>query len=110
MATRALSQDRAHGRVVVTWAGITNGDDGAPFEPPVGYKLENIQYIGTIGSGPALKIQGSNEATITTYAELATASALGALVPTAQMRHFRPAAVGGSGTTVSAIALFRQQN
>lgn len=109
MATRALSQVRSHGRITVTWAGVTNGDDGAPYNPPVGYDLDSIQYIGTIGTNPALKIQGSNEDTITTYGELATASALGFLVPSAQAQHYRPAVVGGSGTTVSAIATFRSR-
>lgn len=108
MATEAYTESREHGFIVVSWAALNNSDDGTPFQPPVGYDLKSVQYIGTLGTGsPALKIQGSNEATITTYAELATSTALGALVPSAQMRSFRPAVVGGSGTTVTAIALFQ---
>lgn len=107
MPTLSYSESKQTTYTVVTWASITNGDDGALFQPPNGYTLESIQYIGTIGTNPALKIQGSNDAG-TTWAELATAAALGALVPSGQTLAFRPAVVGGSGTTVTAIAFFRR--
>lgn len=109
MTTIALAASSTHGRMVVTWTDLTNSDDGAPYSPPVGYDLASVQYIGTIGTSPALKTQGSNEDTITAYAELATGAALGVQAPSAQMKHFRPAVVGGSGTTVTAIALFHRR-
>lgn len=107
MTTVNYTMESLHGRTIITWADLGNGDDGTPYQPLDGYDLESIQYTGTIGTNPALKIQGSNQETPTVYGELATSSAIGVLVPSGQTRHFRPAVVGGSGTTVTAIAYFQ---
>lgn len=107
MATINYTRDKLPGRTVVTWTDLTNGDDGVQYKPLEGYDLESIQYIGTIGTSPALKIQGCNQTTPVTFGELATATALGILIPSGQTLFFRPAVVGGSGTTVTAIALFQ---
>jgi len=109
MATLPIaSQVRSHGRILVTWTGITNDDDGSPFEPPVGYDLDSMQTIGTIGTTPVLALQGSNDGT--NWGLLDTQVQLGFLIPSAQAVTFRPAIVGGTGSTVTFIASFMQEN
>ncbi len=110
MATIDISKVLTHGRMTVTWADLTNDDDGSPYEPPVGYRLASMQFTGTLGTGPTLTIQGSNEATATNYGSLGTATALGVISPTGYTRHYRPLVDGGSGTTVTAVATFIEGN
>lgn len=107
MPTVTYTVEDLCGRVVVTWAGLANDDDGSPFFPPGGYDLESVQFTGTLGTTPTLTVQGSNQQVPSTYASLGTASALGAVIPSGQTRHFRPLVNGGSGSTITAIAYFQ---
>lgn len=95
---------RSHGRIIVEWDTLGNADDGTPFEPPVGYYLESMQFIGTIG-GATLIAQGSNNAQ-TTWATLKSETSLGFAVPAGQALAFRPATTGGTGTDVDVFAYF----
>lgn len=69
MATVAFTAARrVDGTVRVTWAGLANGDDGAPYEAPV-LADRAAQVVGTFGTGGTLllegTIDGSNWATLT---------------------------------------------
>jgi len=66
MATRAATVtrietygDKAH---VISWAGLLNGDDGAPIEMP-GSADRSIQFQGTFGVGGTIVLEGSNNGT-----------------------------------------------
>lgn len=94
---------RTHGRIVVKWETLGNADTGTPYEPPVGYTLQSMQFTGTLG-GATLTCEGSNDAT--TYAALKAETALGHVIPAAQSVIFRPATSGGTGTDVDVLAYF----
>lgn len=87
------------------WTDLGNDEQGEAFTPPVGYVLRSIQFSGTYSSG-TLAFQGSNESSPTNWATLASDTALGVLTPSGQAFAFRPAVVGGSGTTVTVTAYF----
>ncbi len=106
MATVSFTQVRIHGAVIVTWTDLSNDDDGEPYQPPVGYRLQSMQFTGTLGTGPTLTTQGSDEATPTNYGNLATATALGLSVPSGATTSYRPLIDGGSGSTITAIGVF----
>lgn len=46
------------GTVVVLWAGMNNGDDGAPF-PCSQYPDKSVQVYGNFGTGGTLSVQGA---------------------------------------------------
>lgn len=105
MTTQTIASiTRSHARIVVTWETLGNADDGSPFEPPPGYTLESMQFIGTLG-GATLIVQGSNDGQ-TTYATLKSETGLGLAIPVGQALAFRPATTGGTGTDVDVIAYF----
>lgn len=52
------------GALIVTWTGLLNGDDGAPFVMP--YKADkSVQVLGTFGAGGNCRIEGTNQQTYT---------------------------------------------
>ena len=68
MATRAFTvqiPSYHHGAnvpasLIVTWTGLLNGDDGAPFVIP-NRADKSIQVFGTFGASGNCKIEGSNQ-------------------------------------------------
>lgn len=103
----AASISSFHASFSVTWEGLVNDSVGVEYTCPVGYRPFSVQFTGTYGSG-SLQVQGSNETTPTNWAALASGTALGALIPSGQALFFRPAVVGGSGTTVNVTAYFER--
>lgn len=97
------SVTRTHGRIVVKWETLGNADSGTPYEPPVGYTLQNLQFTGTLG-GATLSCAGSNDAA--TYAIIKSETSLGFVVPGTQAVIFRPETSGGTGTDVDVLAYF----
>ena len=68
MATRAFTVEipiyaqgaSAPQAYIVTWTGLLNGDDGAPFVSP-NRADKSVQVIGTFGAGGNARIEGSNK-------------------------------------------------
>jgi len=107
MATRESSVELVEGfkdeARVITWAGLLNGDDGAPVEI-VGYADRSIQFSGTFGAGGTIQVEGSNNGTawhILTNPQgddiQETSGALQAIMELP--RFIRPRVSGGDGTT-----------
>lgn len=46
--------------LIVTWTGLLNGDDGAPFVCP-NRADKSVQVLGTFGAGGNCKIEGCNQ-------------------------------------------------
>ncbi len=72
MATRELSRDPSTGAGLgITWTPLTftGLDDGRAFDT-LDYADISVQVFGTFGVGGSLRIEGSNEATPTTWATL----------------------------------------
>ena len=46
--------------LIVTWSGLLNGDDGAPFVCP-NRADKSVQLLGTLGAGGNARIEGSNK-------------------------------------------------
>lgn len=64
MATRAVTitpatpdDQSAH---VAVWAGLLNGDDGAPVKM-ASSQDRSVQYNGTFGAGGSIQLEGSND-------------------------------------------------
>lgn len=68
MATRAFTVQipsyhhgaNAPNSLIVTWTGLLNGDDGAPFVVP-NRADKSVQLLGTLGVGGNCKIEGTNQ-------------------------------------------------
>jgi hypothetical protein len=68
MATRAFTVEipiyaqgaSAPSAYIVTWAGLLNGDDGAPFVCP-NRADKSVQVLGTFGAAGNLQVQGTNK-------------------------------------------------
>lgn len=86
---------------------ISNDESGEAFVAPFGYHLESVQFSGTYGSGTLL-LEGSNETTPTTWAELVSEAALGIYTPAGQMHNYRPRVAGGTGSTITVTAYFER--
>lgn len=68
MATRAFTVEipiyaqgaSAPSTYIVTWTGLLNGDDGAPFVCP-NRADKSVQVLGTFGVGGNARIEGTNK-------------------------------------------------
>lgn len=89
-----------------SWAALAAGDDGTAIELP-NWPDRSVQIRGTFG-GTTITIQGSNEATPTTWATLTqpggaplsfTAAGLAQVVEIT--RWIRPLSTGGAGVAVT---------
>jgi hypothetical protein len=93
--------------VLVTWTGLLNGDDGAPFEA-ADFDYDTLQATGTFGTGGSITMQGSNDGTawvtLTDEANAAlTFTAAGGDKAVQNFRHIRPIVTAGDGTTNLAV-------
>lgn len=69
MATRAaVGIYNDDGSFTISWAGITEADEGAPVSLPGQVKHVTVQTVGDFTTSGAVTLQGSNDAT--TYAAL----------------------------------------
>jgi hypothetical protein len=89
--------------VLVTWTGLLNGDDGAPFEA-ADFDRDTLQATGTFGTGGSITMQGSNDGTnwvtLTDEANAAlTFTAAGGDRAVQNFRFVRPIVTAGDGTT-----------
>lgn len=108
------------GCMIVTWTGLLNGDDGAPFVMP--FKTEkSVQVLGTFGAGGSVTLEGTNQQTYTTvpgvvgsltYAALndpqGNALAIGAAKIEEIQEHvnaIRPRVTAGDGATDLTVVL-----
>lgn len=100
---------------LVQWAGLLNGDDGAPFE--AGDFIDaSIQFQGTFGVGGSIQLEGNNDGA--NY-QLLTDPQGNDIVKTAAdleqvtecVRNYRPRVTAGDGTTalVATLWLKRQR-
>lgn len=108
MSTAAIASiSQEHGSIVVTWETLGDDDEGAPYNPPVGYVLDSMQAFGTWDSA-TLTPQGSNQRTAANYGGLATGiTADGYVFPGGPAYHYRPASSGGQGSTdLDVVAIF----
>lgn len=92
---------------VIKWGPLTTTNaDGAPYILSGRYPDKNFQMIGTLGTGGKIAMQGSNEATVTTWAALhdqagaaCELAALGVKQILENTLQIRPYLSAGDGTT-----------
>lgn len=58
LITKATPED--YNNHVAVWAGLLNGDDGAPIQMSSSAD-RSVQYIGTFGAGGSIQLEGSND-------------------------------------------------
>jgi hypothetical protein len=111
MATRALVATSLGTRCIdLTWTGLLNTDDGAPFDQP-DHDSVIVQVAGTFGTGGTLIIEGSNDGT--SWATLNNQVGGTALSFTGaglrqiaeQPRYIRPRVTAGDGATNLAVRM-----
>lgn len=107
MATKTSTiETRAAATLVVTWAGLANGDNGAFIELPFACSLE-LEAVGTFGAGGSMTLQGTNDKAAPSFGNLTAKSGTAVLAITAQGVRaanesplvVRPAVTAGDGTT-----------
>lgn len=110
MATRAITPTKHHwGSYSFAWAGLLDGDDGAPIDPDKGsFALSDktIQFTGTIGAGFSGVAEGSNDGvkwsvlTVdgSTAISITTDGGMAAIYE--NPLYVRPQIAGGDGTTL----------
>ncbi len=113
MATRNAQVDYLpNGDVVVTWAGLLNGDDGSPVSLP-GRALATVQITGTVGVGFAGTLNCSAEEPPVNYGGLQTLPTVTTSIAIATgpraSRYYRPAITAGDGTTNVAVLAYYQR-
>lgn len=61
MATRVYTETNLgiRGVSLITWTGLLNGDDGAPYKAPA-HSDKTAQTTGTFGAGGSVSLQGTN--------------------------------------------------
>jgi hypothetical protein len=111
MPTRAYTQTELspNREWLVTWTGLLNGDDGAPFERP-GFADRSVEVLGTFGAGGTCLIEGSIGGTAYyTLTDVANAAlsrtASGLRQVTENTRLIRPRVSAGDGTTSLTVHL-----
>lgn len=120
MATRAKSV--AHLQTfgdevdIVTWSGLLqpSSDDGEPYECP-GAADRSVQVQGTLGTGGAVAIEGSNNGT--NYVTLTdpqgnalSINAIGRIEAIAEVtRYVRPRVTAGDGATDFTVTLLARR-
>lgn len=116
MATRSLSDNEraGNGRGIV-WTGLLNGDDGEGFDPQT-FADVSVHVHGTFGTGGTVLIEGSNQATPSSWATLADPQG-NALSFTAEkieqvlegVRWIRPRVSAGDGTTSLTVSMWARR-
>lgn len=118
MATRAVTVESIGERLVrFIWAGLLNGDDGAPVDWAA-YADRSVQVFGTFGVGGSVTLEGSNDERNGT----ATWSALSDLrgntfaLTSAKIEQIedltyklRPRVTAGDGTTNLTVVVFARK-
>lgn len=113
MATQSFVREAEYGRTHrVVWAGLLNGDDGAPVSIP-GAGDYTVQVFGTFGSGGTVILQGTCERTPANYFGLKdpqgnalSLTAAGGDMVSEVVTHVRPNVTAGDGTTDLTVILF----
>ena len=107
--TRVPVEKNAAVALVTTWAGLANGDDGAPVELSF-LSDRSVQVVGTFGVGGAVVIEGSNDGV--NYATLTDPQGNALSVSAAKIesvmevvRFIRPRVPAGDGTTSLSVVL-----
>lgn len=106
MPTRNFTTERVGSGfegVLVTWTGLLNTDDGAPFElSSAGDR--SVQFGGVFGVGGSIRLEGSNDGV--NYIVLADPSSTDIIKTAAAIeqvleltRFIRPRVTAGDGTT-----------
>lgn len=107
--TREIPESLHHTCVIVTWANMANGDDGAPIELAQ-FADRSVQVVGTFGVGGNVRIEGSINGT--DYAPLTdpqgnnldiTAPKIEAIIEV--VRYIRPRVTAGDGSTLVTVSI-----
>lgn len=100
--------------ILVTWAGLLNGDTGSPVEG-VDFADRTAQISGTFGAGGSITMQGSNDNT--NYDPLTdpqgnaiTKTAAGLEVIVENPRYARPNVTAGDGTTSLTVTIWARRS
>jgi len=118
MATKTFTANyapnaQANG-IAITWTGLQNGDNGAPYEG-VDFADRAVMISGTFGAAGSINIEGSNDAA--TWFVLTdpqgnnitkTANALETIEE--NPRFLRPNVTAGDGTTSLTVVLWARRN
>jgi hypothetical protein len=101
--------------ILVTWAGLLNGDVGAPVAFPQ-HTVRSFQVTGTFGAGGSINAEGSNDGT--NFAPVANQAGSAITLTAAGIKRvedltqfLRPNVTAGDGTTslVATALLVRPQ-
>jgi hypothetical protein len=106
--TPTVTEDVSTQTVIVEWANMTVGDDGAPFECK-GLVVRAHHGFGNFAGGAVISFQGSLEATPVNYGELLP---IGNLLTGAARSYIlsamKPVITSGNGSTdVSLVVVLR---
>lgn len=114
MAVRKCTQaETANGGdlgIVVTWAGLVNGDTGDLFDM-TGFVPLSMQVEGTFGAGGSMALEGSNDGVnqrgLHSSGLTAIAVTAAGIVPVSDTtRYVSPHATAGDGTTSLTVSLY----
>ena len=99
--------------VQVTWSGLLNGDDGAPFEG-ADFADRTVDIGGTFGAAGSVTFEGANASSYVALTDLQgnaiTKTAAGIEKVTETPRFTRPRVTAGDGTTSLTVTLFARRN
>lgn len=111
MATRAIANSEITTRaILVTWTGLLNGDDGAPYEGG-DWGDRTVQFAGTFGAGGTIVLEGSNDGTtyftLTDPQSTAISKTAAGLEQVVELpRYMRPRVTAGDGSTSLVCTLY----
>lgn len=118
MATVNLTRDPSTGAGVgITWTPLTTTNSDGQAWDTLDFADMSVQVTGTFGVGGSVKIQGSNEATPTTWADLNDPQANALAFTAAKIeqvlempRWIRPLVTAGDGTTSLTVILWARRS
>lgn len=97
----------------VTWAGLLNGDQGAPVDLPA-FADRSMQVVGTFGTGGSVSMEGSNDGI--NFAALSDPRGGALAITSARLEQVedcayrtRPSVTAGDGTTNLTVILFARK-
>lgn len=113
MATRTPTINYAlngqRNAALVTWSGLLNGDDGAPFEN-ADFVDRTAEVFGTFGVGGSVTLEGTNVASYVALTDpqgnAITKTAVGIEIVEEAPRFTRPRVTAGDGTTNLTVTLW----
>lgn len=116
MATIAFVDNESTGKGRgVLWTPLANGDVGQAIDP-LDFADISVQVLGTFGVGGSVQLEGSNQATPTTWHILNDPQGNALTFTTAKLEHLlegvrwvRPNVTAGDGTTALSVLMWARR-